>query len=130
METEESSISLEDVLNNLKRNANASELLFQESLKRMKQLQRHYTQETSVKSQVPLQPKTRLMKWLTDRDLSVESSFAEFFEAFIDDHKGRLDVSKRTICLNKSACILFGISEPNPTLHIYDVLAKWDVLYM
>ena len=123
-------ISLEDTLESLKRNAKAAETHLLESVKQMKQFQRDLAKE-SKSMDIPLQPKTRLMKWLTDRGLKVESTFQEFFEAFVEDHKKdhRLDLSHRTIQLNTAACVLFGYKDTNPKLHIYDVLSNVGALY-
>lgn len=123
-------ISLEDTLESLKRNAKAAEIHLLESLKQLKDFQRTLAKESKT-IEVPLQPKTRLMKWLTDRGLRVESTFQEFFEAFVEEHKTdhRLDLSQRTIQLNSAACHLFGRKDSNPTVHIYDVLEKVATLY-
>jgi hypothetical protein len=123
-------ISLEDTLESLKRNAKAAETHLLESLKQLKGFQTNLVKESKT-IDVPLQPKTRLMKWLTDRGLRVESTFQEFFEAFMDDHKQdhRLDLSARTIQLNTAACVLFGLKDTNPKVHLYDVLQKVSTLY-
>ncbi len=123
-------ISLEDTLESLKRNAKAAETHLLESLKQLKGFQKNLAKESKTMD-VPLQPKTRLMKWLTDRRLRVESTFQEFFEAFVDEHKQdhRLDLATRTIQLNTPACILFGLKDTQPRLHIYDVLQKVSTLY-
>lgn len=128
---ESDDISLEDTLSSLKRNANAVEVHLQESIKQFKQFQKNLASESNATVELPLQPKTRLMKWLTDKGLKVESTFPEFFEAFLQDHKHdhRLDLSNRTIQLNSAACILFGIKDANPTVHIYDLLLKVPALY-
>jgi hypothetical protein len=123
-------ISLEDTLESLKRNAKAAETHLLETLKQMKAFQLKVVKESKTMD-IPLQPKTRLMKWLTDRRLRVESTFQEFFEAFVDEHKEehRLDLSNRTIQLNSAACVLFGLKDTAPTLHIYDVLERVEKLY-
>jgi hypothetical protein len=136
METEpetevDDTISLEDTLGNLKRNANAVQIHFQESLKHLKAFQHKLGRESKDLSESPLQPRTRMMKWLTDRGLPVESSFVDFFDVFVQEHRKehRLDVSKRTIRLNSAACILFGYKDMNPVIHLYDLLTKLNVLY-
>ena len=132
METEEpdDTVSLEESLATLKRDAKAVEVHLLESIKQMKGFQKKVAQE-SKHIEVPLQPKTRLMKWLTDRGLKVESTFQEFFEAFVEEHKKdhHLDVSQRTIQLNSAACILFGMKDTRPSMHLYDVLEKIQTLY-
>lgn len=121
-------LSLEESLSSLKRNAFATEVHLTESIKSMKRLVKSLKEEPT---ETPLQPRTRLMKWLTDRGLPVECSFQEFFEAFLQEHKAehRLDLSKRTIQLNSAACILFGLKDKKPEMHVYDLLQKLDVLY-
>jgi hypothetical protein len=123
-------ISLEDTLESLKRNAKAAETHLLESLKQMKAFQAHLAKE-SASIEVPLQPKTRLMKWLTDRGLRVESTFQEFFEAFIDEHKKdcHLDLTTRTVELNTAACVLFGLKDTRPKVHLYELLEKVSTLY-
>jgi hypothetical protein len=71
------------------------------------------------------------MKWLTDHRLPVECTFTDFFEVFVEEHKKehRLDLSKRSICLNEEACILFGIKAVNPVVSLYDLLERLNVLY-
>jgi hypothetical protein len=127
---ETDAISLEDSLESMKRDAKAVEVHLLESIKQLKQFQKNLAQESKT-IEVPLQPKTRMMKWLTDRGLKVESTFQEFFEAFVEEHKTdhRLDVSARTIQLNSSACVLFGLKDTQPTFHLYDVLEKVQRLY-
>jgi hypothetical protein len=123
-------ISLEDSLEAMKRDATAVEVHLLESIKQLKHFQKRVAQESKT-IEVPLQPKTRMMKWLTDRGLNVESTFQEFFEVFVEEHTKdhRLDVSARTIQLNRPACILFGMKEPKPVLHLYEILEKTQALY-
>lgn len=134
--TLEDPVSLEDSLDSLKRNALATQVMLQESLKSLKQFQKKLLEETTVPASAkPLQPKTRMMKWLTDRNLDVESSFNDFFEVFLDEHKQehRLDLSGRSIQLNEKACILLGYSPTHfnhtPWISVYEVLEKALHLY-
>jgi hypothetical protein len=131
VETESDTISLEETLSSLKRNANAVETHFQESLKHLKAFQQKLAKDSKDITEVPLQPKTRLMKWLTDRGLPVESTFEDFFEAFVQDHtkEHRLDLTTRSLRLNPAACILFGYKDTNPWVPVYDLLEKLNVLY-
>ena len=128
---EEEPISLEDTLGSLKRNAKAVDVYFQQARSKFKSFHQKLAHESSGLSETPLQPKTRMMKWLTDRGLPEQSSFMDFFEVFLDEHKKeyRLDLSKRSICLNLDACILFGYKGPNPTVTLYDLLEKIHILY-
>ena len=130
-ETEEETISLEDTLGSLKRNAKAVDVYFQETRKKLKDFQKKLANESGSLNEVPLQPRTRMMKWLTDHGLPVECTFTDFFEIFIEEHKkeNRLDLSRRSLCLNQEACILFGIKGTNPVVSLYDLLEKLTILY-
>ncbi len=126
-ETED--ISLEATLSSLKRNAKAAEVHYMESLKNLKAFQKRLAKESN--EEIPQQPRTRMMKWLTDRGLRVESTFQEFFEAFVEEHKKdhRLDLATRTIQLNSAACILFGYKDIQPKVPLYDLLERVSSLY-
>lgn len=126
----EESISLEDTLESLKRNAKAVDVYFHESRKKLKEFQKKYTSESQPFHELPLQPRTRLMKWLTDRDMSVESSFHEFLEAFLEEHANEnlLDLSERTIACNSAACILLGQPQGH-VLTIFELIALTESLY-
>lgn len=129
----EDSISLDDTLQSLKRNAAATEIHLQESIRRLKYFQKRIVEEKNQDlSQRDLQPRTRMMKWLTERGLPVECSFEEFFERFLEEHKQehRLDVSKRTILLNPAACVLFDVKGKTPEVHILHLLEKLPLLYL
>ena len=124
-------ISLEETLESLKRNAKAVDIYFYESRNKLKVLQKKVAQESHDLAEIPLQPTTKLMKWLTDRGLPVESSFRDFLEAFLEEHgkKDLLDLSTRTVRLNESACTLFGVKQ-NTVLDIYDLLTRTQRLYL
>ena len=126
---ENDTISLEDALESIKRNSKAAEVHYLESVKQLKAFQNRLAKESN--EEVPLQPRTRMMKWLTDRGLKVESTFQEFFEAFVEDHKKehRLDLSTRSIQLNTAACVLFGYKDTNPKVSLYDLLERVPSLY-
>jgi hypothetical protein len=130
-EAETETISLEDTLQSLKRNAYAIEIHLQQSIQGVKRLQKHLLEESKDLSNQSLQPRTRMMKWLTDRGLPVESSFTDFFDVFLEEHKKehRLDVSNRTIRLNEDASILFGYKSKQPQIHILDLMEKLPILY-
>ena len=134
MEQEEpldDSVSLEDTLQSLKRNASATETYLVESIHHLRQFQKRVAEESKELSQMNLAPKTRMMKWLTERGLPVECSFPEFFEVFLAEHKQdhRLDLSRRTIRLNAAACILYGVKGKDPEVHILDLMEKLPILY-
>lgn len=124
-------ISLDDTLASLKRNADSIQIYLQESLKKFKAFQYRVVEESKDLAELPLQPKTRLMKWLTDHGLPIECTFQDFFEAFVEDHKKdhRLDLTTRSIQLNSAASILFGYKDTNPWVSIYDLMGKLTVLY-
>jgi hypothetical protein len=124
-------ISLEDTLESLKRNANAVDVHLQEARKKLKAFQHKVSEESLSLRETPLQPRTRMMKWLTDRQLPIESSFVDFFEVFVEEHKkeSRLDISSRTLYLNTDAVVLFGYKEKEVTVHLYDLLEKLNILY-
>ena len=128
-EEETETISLEETFKSLKRNAKAVEVHSLESLKQLKAFQKRLAKESN--QEIPQQPRTRMMKWLTDRGLRVESTFQEFFEALVEEHKQdhRLDLSSRTIQLNTAACILFGYKDTSPKVSLYDLLEKVPSLY-
>lgn len=130
-EIDDITISIEDTLESLKRNAYAVDVYFQEAKKKLKDFQNTLAEESNSLSEIILQPRTRMVKWLTDRSLAVESTFVDFFEVFVEEHKKeeRLDLSNRTIRLNSAACILFGYNDSNPIVPLYDLLAKLNVLY-
>lgn len=131
-DTDDQSISLEDTLSSLKRNAQAVDVYFQESRKSLKQFQMKLNEESKSLAATPLQPRTKMMKWLTDRHLSVESTFSEFFEAFVEEHakEQRLDLSNRSVTLNESACVLFGYKKRDPVVSIWELLEKLPQLYL
>ena len=131
VDDEHDTIPLEDTLDTLKRNANAVEIHLQETIKHVKRLRKQVVEESNDLSEMPLQPRTRMMKWLTERGLPVESTFAEFFEVFIEEHKKehRLDLSQRTVRLNEKACILFGFKEQDPVMTLFELLEKLPLLY-
>jgi len=130
-DTEESTVSLEDTLESLKRNAAAVETYFKEARTQMKTIHTTALEILASSAEVPLQPRTRLMKWLTDHNLPVETSFHDFFEAFLVEHKQdqRLDLSTRSIRLNRAGAHLFQC-HVNTTVSLYDLLRSLSLLYV
>lgn len=130
-EIKDDTISVGATLESLKRNAKALDVHYQEARKKFKDFYVKITQESEGMGETPLQPRTRMMKWLTDRSLTVESTFQEFFEAFVEEHKkeNRLDLSTRSICLNRDASILFGYKGENLVVTLYELLEKLNILY-
>jgi hypothetical protein len=76
-------------------------------------------------------PKERMRVWLQAHALPEHGTFQEFFQAFIQDHKkeGRLDVSNRSIHLNKEARTLLGYRSPEAVVPILDLLEKLTNLF-
>jgi len=128
---EEDVVSLEDTLESLKRNAKAVEVHFEEARKKFKEFHQNLAHESNGLQETPLQPRTRMMKWLTDRGLPEQTTFLDFFEAFVEEHKqeNRVDISRRTFCLNKDACTLVGFKKENTILHLYEFFEKLPILY-
>lgn len=127
---QDNGISLELTLESLKRNAKAVDVYLEESRGKLKAFQKKLAEESHDLTEIPLQPRTRLMKWLTERGMPVSSSFRDFFELFLEEHgkETRLDVSTRTVSLNSAACVLFGVKS-NTVLSIFDVLERTEALY-
>ncbi len=131
-EPEDATVSLEEILGSLKRNANAVDVYFHESRSKLKAIHKKLALESGDPSELPLQPRTRLMKWLTDHSLPVDCSFSEFFEALMEEHgaEDRLDLSARTVHLNPAACILFGRSTRASLVSLLDLLEQIPSLYL
>jgi len=128
---EDDVVSLEDTLESLKRNAKAVEVHFEEARKKFKDFHQAVAHESQGLQETPLQPRTRLMKWLTDRGLSEQTTFLDFFEAFVDEHKqeNRLDLSSRSFSFNSDAVVLFGLKGKNPRVTLYEFVEKLNILY-
>lgn len=123
--------SLEETLDSLKRNAVAVDLYCKEARTRMKAIHATAMEVLASSVEVPLQPRTRLMKWLTDHGLPVDTSFHDFFNTFLLDHKqdNRLDLSSRSIRLNKAGAHLFQ-QQVNTSMSLYDLLRMVSLLYV
>lgn len=124
-------VSLEETLESLKRNAAAVDTYFKETRTRMKAIRATTMEMLASSAEVPLQPRTRLMKWLTDHDLPVDTCFHDFFDLFLLEHKeeNRLDLSTRSIRLNKAGAHLFQ-QQVNTTVTLYDLLRSLSLLYV
>lgn len=130
-ELKDDTISVGATLESLKRNAKALDVHYQEARKKFKDFYVKVAQESEGLGETPLQPRTRMMKWLTDRGFSEHSTFLDFFEAFIEEHKkeNRLDLSTRSIYLNHDATILFGYKGENRVVTLYELFEKLNILY-
>ena len=129
--TDTEGISLEETLDSLKRNAAAVDVYCKEARTRMKAIHTTAMEAIASSAEVPLQPRTRLMKWLTDHGLPVDTSFHDFFDTFLLEHKQdhRLDLSSRSIRLNKAGAHLFQ-QQVNTTVSLYDLLRSLSLLYV
>lgn len=121
---------------------------FEQSLEALKrtidvipsQMKHMTTSLLSVRNQLALQrldlsatyvPRTRLLKWLGDRNFSADLSISEFFQAFFEEHKkeNRLFLSSRSIALNPSACVLFHVKQ-GTRLPILDFFCLLPTIYL
>lgn len=129
MESDEEDVSLKQLFGSLKQTAKHIRSQIDESLYHMHQFEKNLKDEEVPT--IPLRPTKRLRKWLIRRDLAVETSFSEFFDRFLQEHseENRLDLSGKTIRMNADACSLFRIHEINPVVSLWDLLAKFPLLY-
>jgi len=125
------SLSFEESLLILREHSAAAEKLsekahghFQEFRKRVA-----YEPRESI-SEVTLQAKPILHKWLKQRDLPLSLSFQEFFAEFLKEHaqEYRLDLSDRSIALNTDAASLIGYTSQEP-IDLLDFLLYVPTLF-
>jgi len=123
--------SLETSLSSLKIRAVKCELDVVEALNRLKCVEFKMKQEIEDLSETELKSKPGLRHWLQARQMSKDCSFQEFFDCFLDEHKKehRLDLSDRSILLNKDACKLFGIPGHNVKITMLDILERLPLLF-
>jgi hypothetical protein len=132
METDEQDVKeLETSLSTLKLAAGEADDAVTAALNRLKLVQFKVKQEIEELSETELRSKASLRQWLKARDLSTECSFQEFFQVFLNEHEKeyRLDLSDRSILLNKDACKLFGLTGKNTKLSMPEVLQKLPLIY-
>lgn len=117
-------------LSSLKNSAKGVEETLVHTINRLKVAQHKLKLEVEELSSVELHPRPALRAWLKARNLETESSFTDFFEAFLIEHQAehRLELSDRTIRLNKDASKLFQIT-PNTRMSLPEILEKLPVLY-
>jgi hypothetical protein len=128
---EQNIVCIEQHLSSLK---NASQIAEQEMinvLNRFKLVEHKLKIELEELSETQLRSKPLLRKWLKARNLPLDCSFQEFFQAFLDEHKKehRLDLSDRSILLNAEGCKLFGFEGKDKKVSIHDILEHLPVLY-
>ena len=129
--TESDEGSLEDLIESLKRNAFAVDQSYKQAVSKLKAVRVAVLEEQKSMSEVPLQPRTRLMKWLTDRGLPVDCSFREFFQTFLQEHKeeSRLELETRVIRLSKSGAVLLG-KAPETRISLGEFFQSLSSLYV
>ena len=128
---EDKIIYIEQHLSTIKASALSLETSTVETLNKLKLAQHKLKMELEQLSETELRSRPTLRAWLRARDLPLDCSFQEFFQAFLDEHKQeyRLDLSDRTILLNKDGCKLFGVEGKNVKVTIRDLLERLPLLY-
>jgi hypothetical protein len=129
MESEED-LELQEQLFTLKRTAKQVDENLVTITNRLKVAQQKLKVELEELSQTELRSRPSLRRWLKARQLVEDCSFVEFFEAFLLEHEKefRLNLSDRTISLNKDGCLLFGFKEET-IVCLLEVLERLPLLY-
>ena len=96
----------------------------------LKVVQQKLKIELEELSATELRSRPSLRTWLKSHDLPENCSFQDFFEAFLQEHQKdyRLNLSDRTIRLNKEASHLFGVNF-DTTLSLLEILERLPLLY-
>ena len=130
-DTEDSLQEIETSLSSLKLSANAAEDAVTKALNRLKLAQHKLKIEMEELSETELRSKPLLRAWLSKRGLPTDSSFQVFFQAFLDEHKQehRLDLSDRTVTLNKDGTQLLGYKESNKRVSILEIMERLPLLF-
>ena len=128
---ESDSDEIETQLSTLKLRAGEAEDQVVQALNRLKLVEFKLKKELEDLSETSLRSKVPLRQWLTSRNLSKESTFQEFFETLLEEHKAehRLDISDRSILLNKDACKLFGLVGKDIRMTMKELLEKLPQIY-
>lgn len=122
---------IETSLSTLKDHASQAEDQVLKALNRLKLVEFKLKQEVEDLSETQLKSKAPLRHWLQNRNLPASCSFQEFFERFLEEHKQeyRLDLSDRSIRLNKDACKLFGLGGKEIKLTMTEILERLPQIY-
>jgi hypothetical protein len=128
-ETEDTEI--ENALETLKEKANKAEDQVIQALNRLKLVEFKMKQELEDLSETQLKSRAVLRHWLEARNLPKESTFQQFFEALLEEHKQeyRLDLGDRSIRLNKDGCKLFGVSGKDVKMTMTEILERLPQIY-
>lgn len=128
---EQNIVQIEQHLSSLKTASQIAEQEIVAALNRFKLIEHKLKIELEELSETQLRSKPLLRKWLKARDLPLDSSFQDFFQAFLAEHKKehRLDLSDRTILLNAEGCKVFGIEGQDKKVSIHDILERLPMLY-
>lgn len=131
MEDSDYELEVEDHLSFLKRSAKSAEESIVDACNRLKVAQHSLAMELKELSETELRSKPGLRAWLKARSLPLDCSFQEFFQHFLTEHNQeyRLNLSDRSIILNRDGCILFGKEGHNYKLRIPDLLECLPLLY-
>ncbi len=124
-------VYIEQHLSSLKTASEVAEQEIVNALNRLKLAEHKLKIELEELSETQLRSKPLLRKWLKARDLPLDCSFQEFFQAFLEEHKKehRLDLSDRSILLNAEGCKLFGMEGKEKKVSIHDILEHLPILY-
>jgi hypothetical protein len=130
-DNEENIDFIEQHISSIKTSALSLETATVATLNKLKLAQHKLKMELEQLSETELRSKPTLRAWLKARDLPLDCSFQEFFQAFLDEHKQdyRLDLSDRSVLLNKDSCKLFGVEGTNVKLGLRDLLERLPLLY-
>ena len=131
MEESEYETQIEEHLSSLKRSAKSAEDSVLDALNRLKLAQHNLKMEVEELSETELRSKPALRAWLKTRSLPLDCSFQEFFQRFLSEHKQdyRLNLSDRSILLNKEACKLLGLDGKDVKLGLPEILERLPLLY-
>lgn len=131
MEESDYESQVEEHLSSLKRSAKVAEDSIVAALNRLKLAQHNLNIELKELSETELRSRPGLRAWLKARELPTDCSFQEFFQKFLEEHKQeyRLNLSDRSICLNKDGCKLLGVEGSNVKVTLPELLERLPLLY-
>jgi hypothetical protein len=130
-ETDRNENEIEESLSSLKSSGKEAEDAVVAALNRLKLAQQKLRIELEELSKTEVRSKPPLRHWLKSRQLPIHSTFEEFFQTFLEEHKAehRLDLSTRSILLNKEGCKLFGLEGENKRITVNELLERLPLLF-